>query len=292
MLFRILLPVAILCLSSAPARAQNDTGLAQRYYKLGEELYNRSAYEEALAQFKKSYEYSQKPALLYNMARGYESLGRHEKAAEFYSRYLKHNPPNAKMIKVRITNLQRLAQRKKKPQPVPQPAPQPKPASQPVAQPVVAQPATQPTPPQPTPQPSPAEPKPQPVMAQPTPQPGQGPAPKSRTMWIAGWTMVGVGGAGLIAGLVLGGLAADKASWLEDQSASLKVEYADIKDEEALGRSLQTGQIVGLAAGGAIAATGVVLLILDSRKKPAERRAWLAPAISPEGALVSAGVRF
>ena len=287
MLFRILLPMAILCLSSAPARAQNDPGLAQRYYKLGEELYNRSAYEEALAQFKKSFEYSQKPALLYNMARCYESLGRHEKAAEFYSRYLKHNPPNAKMIQVRITNLQRLAQRKKQPQPVPQPAPLPKPASQPVAQP-----KPQPIIAQPKPQPIIAQPVIQPIIAQPKPQPGQEPAPKSRSMWIAGWTMVGVGGAGLIAGLVLGGLAADKASWLEDQSASLKVEYADIKDEEALGRSLQTGQIVGLAAGGAIAATGVVLLILDSRKKPAERRAWLAPAISPEGALVSAGVRF
>ena len=43
--------------------------LAKKYYKLGSELYSSSNYEDALELFKKSYSYSKRHALLYNMGR-------------------------------------------------------------------------------------------------------------------------------------------------------------------------------------------------------------------------------
>ena len=106
--------------------------------------------------------------------------------------------------------------------------------------------------------------------------------------------MVGAGGASLIAGLIFGGLAADMADTLEKQNkANPAVEYdADIMADEETGRTLQAVQILTLAVGGAAVATGVVLLILDRRKQSKERRVWLAPVITPGGALVSGGLRF
>ena len=96
----------------------------------------------------------------------------------------------------------------------------------------------------------------------------------------------------LVAGIVLGAKAADKANWLADQSAA-GVAYDDsIRDAEERGRGFQLGQIISLAAGGTLAATSAVLLILDSRKESAERRAWITPVITARGALLSGSLRF
>jgi hypothetical protein len=93
-----------------------------------------------------------------------------------------------------------------------------------------------------------------------------------------------------VTGIVLGAMAANKASWLEDQNASGTAEYAGVKDNEADGRKLQAGQIATLAAGGVLAATGVVLLVLDARSP--ERRAWLSPMIAPGGIVLGGGLRY
>lgn len=269
-----LLLVAILSFAPAVARAQGDTDLAKGYYKLGVELYNRADYEEALAQFNKAYKHSRKATLFHNIARCHESLGQHEQAVLHYERYLKEGKPaDAEMIKARIANLKRLIEKKKAAQPKPGPKP---PVVKPTSQPVVK-----------------PGPKPPVVKPQPTPIPIP-PPPRSRPLRTAGWVMVGAGGASLIAGLIFGGLAADMADTLEKQNkANPAVEYdADIMADEETGRTLQAVQILTLAVGGAAVATGVVLLILDRRKQSKERRVWLAPVITPGGALVSGGLRF
>jgi len=112
-------------------------------------------------------------------------------------------------------------------------------------------------------------------------------------MMIAGWSLVGVGAASLAAGLVLGAMAAERASELEDHNASGTTEYTDVEGDEEAGRNLQAGQIAALAVGGAVAVTGAVLLILDARRDSGEKKsAWLAPAVGPGAAGVTAGVRF
>lgn len=265
-----LLLVALLSLLPGLASAQGDTDLAKGYYKLGVDLYNRADYEEALVQFQKAYKHSGKATLFHNIARCYESLGRHEEAVKHYERFLKEgNPPDPGMIKARITNLRRLIEKKKakKPQPASRPV---KPASQPVG----------------------TGPKPKPPIVEPRPVPIP-PAP-GRPLRTTGWVMVGVGGASLVAGLIFGGLASDMADTLEKQnSANPPVEYdAGIQEDEETGRTLQALQILTLAVGGAVVATGVVLLIVDARKQSKERRAWLTPTVTPGGAMVTGGFRF
>ena len=269
------LALLLLLLPAASAYGQQgDTNLAKRYYKLGEELYNRADYEEALKQFKRAYTYSGQAALLYNMARCRESLGQHKQAVEHYERFLKEgSPKDPSVIKARIANLRRLIDKKEKPAPpAPKPSPTP-PASQP-----------KPTPAPVTPKPKPA-PKPTPV-----PDPPKTASP-SRPLRTTGWILVGVGGVSLVAGAVFSGLAAGKASDMEQYNADGR-EYKEVIGDEEEGQSMQTGQIVALVAGGVVVATGAVLLILDARKQRTERRAWLAPVITPGGALVAGGVQF
>ncbi len=260
-----LLLVALLSVAPAVAGAQGDTDLAKGYYKLGVELYNRADYEEALAQFQKAYKHSGKAALFHNIARCNESLGKHEEAVKYYERFLEEGKPdNAEVIKARIANLKRLIKKKNKPPvPVSQPV---KPASQPVAKPV---------------------PKPQPLKPTPVPIP---PSP-SRPLRTAGWVMVGAGGASLVAGLLLGGMAAGLADELEQDNKDGVPYDSSIMAEEEKGRTLQALQILTLAVGAAAAATGAVLLFLDSRKQK-ERRAWLAPTVTTGGAMLSGGFSF
>ena len=263
---KTLLVALLTCiLLPAVASAQGDTDLAKGYYKLGVNLYNRADYEEALDQFQKAYKHSGKAALFHNIARCYESLGKHEEAVKHYERYLEEGKPaDADVIKARIANLKRLIAKKKareKPKPASQPA-------KPVTKPIVA-----------------PKPKPQPLKPLPVP------AAPGRPMRTAGWVLVGVGGATLVAGLIMGGTAADIASSLEDQNATKQTEYESVKEEEDRGRAMETGMIIALAVGGAAVATGAVLLILDARKNK-ERRAWLAPTVTPGGAFVSGGFSF
>ena len=261
----VLLVAALSSLTPGLALGQGDTDLAKGYYKLGVDLYNRADYEEALKQFHKAFKHSGKATLFHNIARCNESLGKHEEAVKFYERYLKEGKPaDPAVISARIANLRRLIAKKN--------ASKPRPASRPV------KPASQPA----------KDPGKKPVVV-PVPLP---PAPQGRPLRTAGWVLVGVGGASLVAGFVLGGMAADMAGTLEKKNKDQVTDYADVKDDEDTGRGYETGQILALAVGGAAAAAGVVLLILDARKQRKERRAWLTPAFTPGGAVVTGGFSF
>lgn len=109
--------LTILLLSTVtplPASADN-TELAKRYYKLGEQLYHQADYRQALVQFQESYKLSRRPALLFNMARCNESLGRHEVAIGLLKTYLRSAPPQADAIRVRLKNLEALVKQKRRP---------------------------------------------------------------------------------------------------------------------------------------------------------------------------------
>ncbi len=147
---------------------KEDTELAKRYYKLGEELYARSDYSKALDMFHLSYKYSGRGALLFNIARCHEALGEHKKAVDYYEKFLTSNPSNRTIVESKISNLKRLIEAKSKPVPAPKPVPKPKP--KPTAQ------------PKHEPQPKPAaDPPPAAETAQPAPSPKAG-----RTMRTAG----------------------------------------------------------------------------------------------------------
>ncbi len=107
--------VIALLLSPAAATADESTELAKRYYKLGEELYHRADYAEALENFKRSHKYSGKPELFYNMARCHEALGNLEEAIKRYEVFQKARPDADPLLNARVKNLRaRLAAEKKK----------------------------------------------------------------------------------------------------------------------------------------------------------------------------------
>ncbi len=88
----------------------------------------------------------------------------------------------------------------------------------------------------------------------------------------------------------MGVLANGKAADLEEAAESGK-EWEDVKDDESAGQGLFAGSIAGYVVGGAAVTAGAVLLVLDSRKE-SERRAWIAPGVTPGGAVLSGGFRF
>ena len=238
--------------AAAPARASEDIDLAKKYFTLGSELFNRGDYKAALAQFEESFKYSRKPELLYNMARCHELLGQHEQALSFYDRYLTSAPENAEVIRSRVANLKQLIAKKREE------------ASRKAA-----------------------------AARKPAPVPVKEPEPTSSSaMSVAGWALVGVGGAALVAGAVLGGLTLAKEAELEQAYADAEMTLAEMQDGEAQGEAMQTGAIVGLAVGGAVAAAGAVLLILNAGKKTEARGAWVAPSLGRQGGGVSAGFSF
>lgn len=249
--------------SQPTAASESDEELAKRYFTLGQELYNRSDYAGALVQFEQSYKYAQKPALLFNIARCHESLGHPDEAIEYYERYMATNPPAEERIGARIENLRQLAAQKKareqaQEQRLEETTQKLKHAEQ---QKVVVETRYQ-----------------------------------SRWRGVLGWTLAGTGGALMIVGGVMGGLAMSKATALE-QKARDRVEYTTIKDDESRGSLFSTVAITGLAAGGALLVGGATFIYLHYRTPSTERTAkapalWVSPHLTSNHVGLNAGLRF
>lgn len=251
------------------ARAQQDTPLAKQYYRLGAELYKRADFEGALAQFRKSFELSRRPALHYNMARCQESLGQYGQAIKSFEQYLKSTPSDAAVVQMRMRNLQKLVDKRRAAQPAPAPAPASQPDSQGTISPNFAAQAG--------------------GLRQP---PDPAPAPRSKTMRLAGYTAAGVGGALIITGVVLGSMASAKADELQTANESGNAYWTDWQTVQADGEALEAGQIGTLVAGGVLLAAGATLVLLDMLGQRKEQQAWVAPAVTPGGGMAAAGVSF
>lgn len=275
--------VCFLALSSptrALAQAAGDLDLAKRYYALGEGLYRRSNYEGALAQFQQAYKASQKPDLLYNIARCYEAMGKPQEAINNYRRYLKKASASAKdreIVTARLANLERKAklaqerelarvkaldaERKKREQLEREAQAAREKAEQETRKRQAVQ--------------------------------------NSNLLAIAGWSTAGVGLAAVVVGSVLGGMAKSKSSSLEDAN-SAGAQFADVRADVDKGKKLETAAIGLWIGGGATALVGGVLLFLHYRKSGAERRSaqdeaprWVVlPTVTAGGATLGATYRF
>jgi hypothetical protein len=111
-------------------------------------------------------------------------------------------------------------------------------------------------------------------------------ASSTRTL---GWISLGVGGAGLALGSVTGILALGKRSSIDDSEQCDGDQcYAPERELAESYNSLRTWSSVGFIAGGALAATGVVLLLTSPSSTQAStgRGPSAALWISPQGAAV------
>jgi tetratricopeptide (TPR) repeat protein len=96
---RYLILVAVLvgtAVVSGLARADDAKAQARAEYKRGETAYALSEFDRAIGHYKKAYELSNAPALLFNIAQAYKLKGDYGQAIQFYETYLRlaTDPPN------------------------------------------------------------------------------------------------------------------------------------------------------------------------------------------------------
>ncbi len=91
---------------------------------------------------------------------------------------------------------------------------------------------------------------------------------------------------------MLGALAAQQSSDVENAGAPGTKDFADFEEQEALGQSLNNGMIATLSIGAGAAVGGAVMILLHYTSRYETKGAWLAPSVMPGGAAVFGGVRF
>lgn len=258
---RTLIIAAVLCmLCPGSARAQVKSGdfkrdIARTQYKLGAKYYEVGEYPRAMAAFKEAYRLTKLAGLLYNIGRCHELLGETAEAIKLYRQYLQERPnaSNASVLKVKIENLQKALDEKKKPAPVKRPPVKPvKPAPAPEVDP-----------------PGKVVVKEEPVPATPT--------DRRRGGWdkTTGWIGLGLGGGALVAGAVLGSMVSSAESDYENATGKTWPELQAMKDS---GRAKANASTALFITGGVLAAAGSGLLIYHYLiKKEEHQKVTLLP---------------
>ena len=251
-----LLGICLVAALAGPAPAQSGPATSPRaeaieLFKQSRAAYRQGKFREAAGLLRKAYVLDPAPTLLYNLARALESDGDFEGAVKAYRDYLAADP-NAEdraAIQQRIENLQtQLAERQE------------------LERRLAEERAKRAAPP-----PAPA------AAARATPAPAEARGPV-----VVPWVVAGLGGAGIVAGAVLGGLAKGKHGEAED--APVQADAVTLDDEA---RGLARGANIALVAGGAVAAGGLIwgLVRVLSADDPAEPP-QVSLGLGPSGVLV------
>lgn len=107
--------------------------------------------------------------------------------------------------------------------------------------------------------------------------------PSGRTIW--GWTLTGVGGATLIAAAITGGVSISKTHELEDRCPDKQCPESSDRDLKDSADSLSAAADVMYVIGGALAATGIILLITgigdESENADGKAEIGFAPVFGP-----------
>lgn len=256
-----LLPfLALSILLGAPTTASADEGQpttrAEEHSKRGVELYAEGKLPEAVSEMLKAYEIAPAPGLLYNIARIYQKMDQRDLAEHYLKEFVTQPGADPDRVQKALKHLEELNRSLSAPRAQAPPS------------------VDTPTAPEPS-APSATEPVSVAELAHP-----QGP---SHTL---AWTLMGGGGAVLIAGGVLGGLALSASSTLKDADAS----YLDKRDAQSASKSMALGADLCIGIGAATALVGLVLfLTADEESGPS---AMVTPSVGPDHAGAQFTVRF
>jgi tetratricopeptide (TPR) repeat protein len=233
--------------SSPASPAASAVEAAREHYRRGKVLFDLQRYLEAAKEYEAAYELKDDPALLFNIGQAYRLANEPQKAIGAYKSYLRNDASvggkRRAEIEARIGDLQKLANEQQKTQDAP---PQ---GTEAGAPPPLSAPAAATPPPTVTPAP---------IVAVPTPQ--DSPSAR-RKRWLGIGLMAG-GGAALVAGGTLTGLAYGLQSTYSHPSATTAF------DPSAASR-MQSEQIAGgvmLGLGAAAAVGGAVVYWLGRRE--------------------------
>lgn len=254
--------VALVCLAAASAHALSDEEeRAKAHFLAGQSYYDQASYADALREFAEAYRISQRPALLYNIARCHEALERWDDAIAMLERYLAAAPdaPDRPAIEARIAHLNaRKAEALRRPRRPTEPrAPSRPPAPAPAT---AAEAATSSA-----------------AAAAPPP-----PAPRHRR-WA--WIVGGLGLGALAAAVGTGAASQNAYNDLSSRCPDGRCDPAVVSGAQARidrGHALALATDVLWPVGAAALAAGVVLVFVEGRAAP-RRRARLAPFVGPTG---------
>jgi hypothetical protein len=275
--------LAVLLAGSSLARAQPapDYAAAKRHYQAAEAASSGGDHATAAREYGIAYDITKDPVLFYKIASAFQRAGDCRSALVYYRRYLAEGKPDDAFAA--RTKAEIVACEKQAPPAPPAEPPTPRPAEPPAPSDAITVPPEDLAPAAPPPEPRPS-------------------LAGSSTTWqqTAAWTSVGVSVALLTTGAVLGLSARSRQEDVENLIDFRDVEgrpaefdgaarerYEDLLDE---GDRLERWSIISLSAAGVAAAAAVVFFVIDDG--PAPRAVEVTPAVTPEGAGVSAGWRF
>jgi len=264
-----------------PARAQMTQAQKDEvklHYQRATRAYDLQKYLEAIDEYQKAYEISGDPPMLYNIAQAYRLADQPGEAVRYYRRFLQRMPNarNREDVERKIADQEKLAEQRKKVEPV-----APPPSTTPTKPPPIVE--VKPPPPTITPSTPPEAPPAPPIAPEP-----------SNTRAIVGWILIGVG----VAAGGIGGYEAYVAKQKSDQLTNASRMNAMKTFDPAVETAGKNANIAAIAlgiGGTVLALTGIIVLVTGSSEqteKPATpvARLSLTPWIS--GGLVGAGARL
>jgi len=303
----VLAIIAAVCLAlGGAALAQKpsakDLEIAKNHFLSGASYYREGLYEDAIREFKRSYELSKKADILYNMAQCYGKLGDDPTTVTYLKQYLaeKPNAEDKTAVEVWIKNLESKIAAASRP-PSPSPSPEPSPSASP----------------EPSPSPSPlvsSEPSPSPEpSASPDTLP-QPPEPVTRTVsrdrgkglriagYVTGAVGLGLVGAGIFYAIKSGQSADNLEKLLEPVDPITNPNGYGIYDDNARKLEKQGADRERLAkiftvVGAGVTLGGGVLWFLGYRKRSeqvtiTERSTYVTGLVVPGGGGAMVGGRF
>jgi tetratricopeptide (TPR) repeat protein len=245
-----LLLAAFIVAAPRPAEAQMTQAQKDEvklHYQRATRAYDLQKYPEAIDEYQKAYEISGDPPMLYNIAQAYRLANQPREAAQYYRRFLQRMPnaKNREDVERKIADQEKLAEQRKKLEPV---APPPAPTKAPPiveVKPPVEVPVTPPAPPPPPPP----------------------PAETSHARAVVGWSLLA---AGVIADGVAGYeayRAKQKGDQLTNDSMMNATKTFDPSVETA-GKNANIAAIALGIGGTALAITGIIVLATGGSSSP------------------------
>lgn len=238
-------------------RAEAADDFAKRVNK-AQQCYEKKLYDCAINELEAAYLIRPMPALLLNIAHAYLDFGRPRDAIVYYDRYMTEEKNLAPEARADVEKFKRQAEEKLG-------------QTQPVA-PLPSQPAVNPTPAPPPEKPPEVTPPPQPVTPTPAPAASDG-QPSAAAKWAPIGAMA-VGGALLISGFALGGVAMSTAKQVVSGSDAFDA------DLDRRGKTLSNAAIALDVIGGVALVGGLIPTIVRLTKKAPS--ASSPPAAAPQ----------
>jgi tetratricopeptide (TPR) repeat protein len=240
---------------SAHAEDPATTTNAEQHSKRGVELYAEGKLPEAVSEMLKAYELAPAPGLLYNIARIYQKMGQRDLAVHYLKGFVTQPGADPDRVQKALKHLEELKRN-------------------PFKTPRLEAPSEEST-----------SPAPPPSVEAPDAVTAVSAEPSGRDDTLA-WVALASGGAALVVGGVLGGLALSSAADLSDPALGYQAKV----DAQGASRGLALGADISIGVGVASATLGLVLLLIGGDESPAQ--ALVAPTLGPDHAGVQLMVRF